>query len=56
MEKRTILEIGKLANKIKELWNASKEEEAYEVLNELNSKLSDLDGKVLEMEDILKVN
>lgn len=55
ISKKEIIVIGKLTREIIELMEAGKEEPAYDKLNDLNSKLSDIGGKVLEMEEVLSM-
>ena len=53
---KTIIKIGKLSKDIKNLMTDKREKEAYNKLGELNSLLSDLNGKVLQMEEVLSLN
>lgn len=51
-----ILEIGKLQKEIKANMSSGNEKVAYDLLGDLNDKLSDLNGQVLEMEDVISIN
>lgn len=53
---KTTIKIGKLSKDIKNLMTDKREKEAYNKLGELNSLLSDLNGKVLQMEEVLSLN
>lgn len=53
---KTTIKIGKLSKDIKNLMTDKREKEAYNKLGELNSLLSDLNGKVLRMEEVLSLN
>ena len=53
---KTTIKIGKLSKDIKNLMTDKREKEAYDKLGELNSLLSDLNGKVLQMEEVLSLN
>lgn len=53
---KTTIKIGKLSKDIKNLMADKREKEAYNKLGELNSLLSDLNGKVLQMEEVLSLN
>ena len=53
---KTTIKIGKLSKDIKNLMTDKREKEAYNKLDELNSLLSDLNGKVLQMEEVLSLN
>ena len=53
---KTTIKIGKLSKDIKNLMTDKQEKEAYNKLGELNSLLSDLNGKVLQMEEVLSLN
>ena len=53
---KTTIKIGKLSKDIKNLMIDKREKEAYNKLGELNSLLSDLNGKVLQMEEVLSLN
>lgn len=54
---KDLVEIGKLSKEIKLNWQESeaKKKLAYDLLSDLNSKLSDLCGEVMEMEDVLAI-
>lgn len=54
---KDLIEIGKLSKEIKLNWHESeaKKKLAYDLLSDLNSKLSDLCGEVMEMEDVLAI-
>lgn len=51
-----IIEIGKLSKEIKANMSSGNEKVAYDLLGDLNNKLSDLNGQVLQMKDVLSVN
>ena len=53
---KTTIKIGKLSKDIKNLMTDKRGKEAYNKLGELNSLLSDLNGKVLQMEEVLSLN
>lgn len=53
---KTTIKIGKLSKDIKNLMTDKREKEAYDKLGELNSLLSDLNGRVLQMEEVLSLN
>ena len=53
---KTTIKIGKLSKDIKNLMTDKREKEAYNKLGELNSLLSDLNGKVLQMEEVLSLS
>ena len=53
---KTTIKIGKLSKDIKNLMTDKREKEAYNKLGELNSLLSDLNGRVLQMEEVLSLN
>ena len=53
---KTTIKIGKLSKDIKNLMTDKREKEAYNKLGELNSLLSDLNGKVLQLEEVLSLN
>lgn len=55
MQTKVQMEVGKLAKEIQKLMNDGLEKEAYDKLNELNSKLSDINGSVLQMEEVLSI-
>ena len=54
---KDLIEIGKLSKEIKSNWDESdtKRKLAYDLLDKLNDKLSDLCGEVMEMEDIIAI-
>lgn len=52
---KEIINIGKLAKEIKKNYSEGNEKLAYDILNELNSKLSDLCGQILHMEEVLSI-
>ena len=58
MSIKDLVEIGKIAKDIRNKMEYADElqKKAYDLLSELNSKMSDLNGQVLEMEDILKLD
>lgn len=53
---KTTIKIGKLSKDIKNLMTDKRKKEAYDKLGELNSLLSDLNGRVLQMEEVLSLN
>ena len=53
---KTTIKIGKLSKDIKNLMTDKREKEAYDKLGELNSLLSDLNGRVLQMEEVLSLS
>ena len=53
---KTTIKIGKLSKDIKNLMTDKREKDAYDKLGELNSLLSDLNGRVLQMEEVLSLN
>ena len=53
---KTTIKIGKLSKDIKNLMTDKREKEAYNKSGALNSLLSDLNGKVLQMEEALSLN
>lgn len=55
MEAKVQTRVGKLTMEIQKLMNEGFEKEAYNKLNELNSELSYLDGRVLQMEEVLSI-
>lgn len=52
---KEVIYIGKLAKEIKKNYSEGNEKLAYDILNELNSKLSDLCGQILQMEEVLSI-
>lgn len=54
---KDLVDIGKLSKEIKLNWleSETKKKTAYDLLDNLNSKLSDLCGETMEMEDILAI-
>ena len=52
---KDLIEIGKLSKEIKKNMADGNEKIAYDILSDLNDKLSDLNGNVLEMDEVLKI-
>jgi hypothetical protein len=52
---KDLIEIGKLSKEIKKNMADGNEKIAYDILGALNDKLSDLNGNVLEMDEVLKI-
>lgn len=52
---KDLIEIGKLSKEIKKNMADGNEKIAYDILGDLNNKLSDLNGNVLEMDEVLKI-
>lgn len=50
-----LIEIGKLSKEIKKNMADGNENIAYDMLGDLNDKLSNLNGNVLEMDEVLKI-
>ena len=53
---KDLIEIGKLLKEIKKNMENGNEKIAYDILGDLNDKLSNLNGNVLEMDEVLKSN
>ena len=52
---KDLIEIGKLSKEIKKNMADGNEKIAYDMLGDLNDKLSNLNGNVLEMDEVLKI-
>lgn len=52
---KDLIEIGKLSKEIKNNMADGNEKIAYDMLGDLNDKLSNLNGNVLEMDEVLKI-
>lgn len=52
---KDLIEIGKLSKEIKKSMANGNEKIAYDILCDLNDKLSNLNGNVLEMDEVLKI-
>ena len=52
---KDLIEIGKLSKEIKKNMENGNEKIAYDILGDLNDKLSDLNGNVLEMDEVLAI-
>lgn len=52
---KDLIEIGKLSKEIKKNMANGNEKIAYDILGDLNGKLSNLNGNVLEMDEVLKI-
>lgn len=52
---KDLIEIGKLSKEIKKKMADGNEKIAYDMLGDLNDKLSNLNGNVLEMDEVLKI-
>ena len=52
---KDLIEIGKLSKEIKKNMADGNEKIAYDILGDLNDKLSNLNGNVLEMDEVLKI-
>ena len=52
---KDLIEIGKLSKEIKKNMADGNEKIAYNMLGDLNDKLSNLNGNVLEMDEVLKI-
>ena len=52
---KDLIEIGKLSKEIKKNIENGNEKIAYDILGDLNDKLSDLNGNVLEMDEVLAI-
>ena len=52
---KDLIEIGKLLKEIKKNMANGNEKIAYDILGDLNDKLSNLNGNVLEMDEVLKI-
>lgn len=52
---KDLIEIGKLSKEIKKNMANGNEKIAYDILGDLNDKLSNLNGNVLEMDEVLKI-
>lgn len=50
---KDLIEIGKLSKEIKKNMADGNEKIAYDILGDLNNKLSDLNGNVLTMDEVL---
>ena len=52
---KDLIEIGKLSKEIKKNMANGNEKIAYDILGDLNDKLSNLNGNVLEMDEALAI-
>ena len=52
---KDLIEIGRLSKEIKKNMANGNEKIAYDILGDLNDKLSNLNGNVLEMDEVLKI-
>lgn len=52
---KDLIEIGRLSKEIKKNMSDGNEKIAYDILGDLNDKLSNLNGNVLEMDEVLKI-
>lgn len=52
---KELIEIGKLSKEIKKNMANGNEKIAYDILGDLNDKLSNLNGNVLEMDEVLAI-
>ena len=52
---KDLIEIGKLSKEIKKNMANGNEKIAYDILGNLNDKLSNLNGNVLEMDEALAI-
>lgn len=52
---KDLIEIGKISKEIKKNMANGNEKIAYDILGDLNDKLSNLNGNVLEMDEVLKI-